>query len=282
MELSAAQEALEKKQFQPCSATQEKSFGWSPARAKEHGALIESIGGQWILNFISESKILPSSVVAEHVQEKANEIEAQSGRIPGRKELRDIKDEVRLSLLPMAFTKRRSTIVWINLQAGFLGINVSSVSAADDIITSLVESLPGFAPRLLQTKQTPSAAMTEWLLAQEAPGAFSLGNECELKAMDESRAVVRYSRHPLEIEEIRQHIESGKRPTKLALNWGENIQFVLTDVLQLNKLRFSDEVLEKLEDGEDHFDSSVALETGELQQLLPQLIEALGGEEVAN
>lgn len=35
-------------------------------------------------------------------------------------------------------------------------------------------------------------------------GAFSVDRECELKAADESKAVVRYSRHPLDTGELRK------------------------------------------------------------------------------
>jgi recombination associated protein RdgC len=125
--------------------------------------------------------------------------------------------------------------------------------------------------------------MSEWLSTHEAPAGFSVDRECELKAPDESRAVVRYTRHALDTDEVSQHIAMGKVPTRLALTWNDRVSFVLTEALQLKKLALLDVVLEDKPaaagDGKDDgFDTDVALVTGELRQMLPALMDALGGE----
>ena len=135
----------------------------------------------------------------------------------------------------------------------------------------------------INTNISPVTAMAEWLTSQEPPQGFSVDRECELKAADESRAVVRYSRHPLDTEEVRQHIVGGKLPTKLALTWDNRVSLVLTDTLQIKKLTFLEVVFEGAAAGgkDDGFDADVAIATGELQRLIPDLLEALGGEMVA-
>jgi recombination associated protein RdgC len=105
--------------------------------------------------------------------------------------------------------------------------------------------------------------------------------ECELKAADESRAVVRYARHALDTEEVRQHVATGKLPTRLALTWEGRVSFVLTESLQLKKLAFLEGVFETSgAERADGFDADTAIATGELRKLLPDLLEALGGEVV--
>lgn len=69
---------------------------------------------------------------------------------------------------------------------------------------------------------------------------FYIDQECELKASGDSGAVVRYGRHPLDIEEVRQHIEQGKLPTKLALTFDGRVSFVLTDGLRLRSIQLQD------------------------------------------
>ena len=76
-DLVAVEQALQQALFSPCSATQEVSDGWVPPRGEAHGALVESIGGQWLLRFHSESKILPASVVQQRVQDKCSAIESE-------------------------------------------------------------------------------------------------------------------------------------------------------------------------------------------------------------
>lgn len=230
-----------------------------------------------MLRFMSESKMLPASVLNRKVQEKADAIEKEFGRKPGKKEKRDLKDEAKLDLLPMAFTKQSGMWVWIDPQAKFLVLDTGAQGKADEVVTLLVESLQGFGVALLDTQTSAQAAMAHWLLSQEAPAGFSIDRECELKAADESKAVVRYARHPLDIEEVRLHVQQGKLPTKLAMTWDDRVSFILADSLQIKKIAFTDTVLDQAGD-EGGFDTDVAIATGELSKLIPDLIEALGGE----
>lgn len=281
MELAKVEEALSKTTFTECGPTQEKSVGWVPPRGEEHGALVESVDGQWIARFMTETKVLPGSVLARKVKEKATRIEQETGRKPGKKESKELKEEAKLDLLPMAFTKQGSTWVWIDPHAHLLVLDTGSQGKADEVVTMLVDALPGFAVALLDTQTSPQAAMADWLTNDEpydGPEVFSVGRECELKACDESKAVVRYGRHPLDIEEVLEHIRQGKLPTKLAMSWDDRVSFVLTESLQIKKVAFQDTVFEGQKQDDAGFDADVAIATGELSKLVPDLIEALGGE----
>lgn len=161
--LSGVEEALAKVPFMECGATQEKSYGWVPPRGEAEGALVESVGGQWILRFKRESKMVPGSVLTRRVAEKAARIEQETGRKPGRKETKELKDEAKLDLLPMAFTKQSTTFVWIDRRDRLLVIDTGSQGNADEIVTLLVESLPGLSVSLLNTQISPQAAMAHWL-----------------------------------------------------------------------------------------------------------------------
>ncbi len=265
--------------FVACGASQEKSVGWIEPRGVDHGPLLEVVAGQWVLKLMTETRALPASVVNRKAQERAAQIEATTGRKPGKKETRDLKDDIRLELLPMAFTKLSSTWVWIDREANLLVMDAGSQARADELVTLLVQCLPGLALALVNTQTSPSAAMAEWLVSMEAPQGFSVDRECELKAADESKAVVRYARHRLDTDEVKQHIEGGKMPTRLALTWNDRVSFVLTEGLQLKKVAFLDVVFEGTSAGKDDgFDADVTIATGELQQALPVLLEALGGE----
>ncbi len=277
--LEVLEEALQKATFTACGATQERASGFVPPRGEAHGPLAESVGGQWILRFMTEAKVLPGSVLARKVQEKVDRIERESGRKPGKKERRDLKDEAKLDLLPMAFTKMGSMWVWIDPKARTLVLDTGSQSRADEVVSQLVELLPtGFAVALLNTQTSPQTAMALWLKEQTPPAGFTVDRECELKSPDESKAVVRYARHPLDIEEVQQHITAGKLPTRLALTWDDRVSFVLTEGLQLKKVALLDTVLENKPQDEGGFDTDVALSTGEFCRLIPDLIDALDGE----
>jgi recombination associated protein RdgC len=161
-------------------------------------------------------------------------------------------------------------------------VDAVSMKKADSVITRLVELLGGglkLAP--IQTELAPATAMAAWLADKEAPAGFSLDRDCELKQPDSEKATVRYARHTLDIDEVAEHIKAGKLPTQLAMTWASRVSFVLTESLALKKIKLLDVVMEsagrKAEGGEKDFDSDVAIATGELGQLIPQLIDALGG-----
>jgi recombination associated protein RdgC len=278
------EEALHPARFVPCGASQERSAGWIEPRGEEHGPLVEVVGGHWLLRQMVEVRAVPSAVVKRKVEEEVKHIEATTGRKPGRKEIRDLREDARMALLPMAFTKQGATNVWINPKAQLLVLDTGTQARADDIMTALIKAIDGLAVQLLDTQTSPAAAMAHWLSSQEAPRGFSIDRECELKAPDESKSVVRYTRHALDTDEVRAHIAMGKMPTRLALTWNDRVSFVLTEGLQIKKLAFLDVVLEGAPssptgDAKDSgFDTDAAIATGELSGLIPDLLEALGGE----
>jgi recombination associated protein RdgC len=285
-EVATLEGALETARFVECGASQEKSVGWLEPRGHANGPLVEVVGGQWLLKLMMEVKVVPGSVVKRKVQDQLDHIEATTGRKPGKKEKKELTDDARLALLPMAFTKQSSVQVWVDPAAGLLLTDAGSQAKADEVTTWLVKAIDGLAVQLINTQVSPAAAMSTWLSTKEAPPGFSVDRECELKASDESKAVVRYTRHALDTEEVCQHIAMGKVPTRLALTWEDRVSFVLTEALQLKKIAFLETVFEGNaaspgDTKDDNFDADVAIATGELRKLIPDLLEALGGEMAA-
>ena len=180
--------------------------------------------------------------------------------------------------------KQAVTRVWIAPRERMLIVDTGSQSRAEEVVTLLVQAIPGFAVSLIQTEMSPRVAMAHWLGTGEAPYAFTIDRECELKSTDEMKSVVRYARHPLDTEEVRQHIVSGKVPTKVAMTWRDRVSFLFTESLQLRKIAFLDVVFEGTsaasakQDKAEAFDADAAIATGELVELIPELLEALGGE----
>jgi recombination associated protein RdgC len=281
--------------FTECGSTQPVAMGFVAPRGLAHGAVVESVAGQLHASLAIEKKLLPGSVVKRRIDEIASRMERETGRRPGKKQQRELKDQVVLELLPRAFTRRAAVRVWIAPEPRLLLIDAASAAVASEVITQLVAALTtgpqhaGFNVLPLHTALSPAVLMRDWLSAGgEPPAVFSIDRECELKSADEMKSVVRYARHPLDTDEVRQHIEAGKTPTRLALTWNGRVSFTLTDTLVLRKIEFQDVVFEGKADGQggdrstgsaaENFDADAALATGELLGLISDLIEALGGE----
>ena len=277
--------ALSAYRFAECTPGQDKSVGWTEPRGVANGPLLESVGGQWIAKLLIETKAVPSSVVKRKADLQAREIEAQTGRKPGKKETREMRDDILHSLLPQAFAKQGSVMVWINLKDRILTIDAGSTGKADEVITQLVRTLPGLDLNLLQTATSPQTAVAAWLLAtntDDLPRSLSIEKECVLKSGAEDQPMVKYTRHTLSTEEVRRHVREGKLPTQLALSWEGKASFVLTENLQFKKVTFLDGTESDADspEGEDKFDADVVLSTGMLGPLLKDVVDALGGENV--
>jgi recombination associated protein RdgC len=269
--------------FHPCGNLEAVSRGWTPPRAAADD-LAHVAGEQALLTLMTESRLLPAAVIGQETLARAEKMAAEQGYPPGRKALRDLKEQVRDELLPRAFTCRRKTSLWIDREHGWLGIDASSPGKAEEALEHLRHCLDDLPLALAQTRISPASAMADWLAEGEAPAGFTIDRDCELKAVDEERAVVRYVRHPLGDEaaaEIRAHIAAGKLPTRLALTWNDRIAFMLTEKGELKRLEFLDVLKETVEQESDNvdeiFDAEFALMSGEFARFLPDLMEALGG-----
>ena len=278
----ALEQALGAARFSPCGPTQQESFGWVEPRGEKHGALVECVGGEYIFKLMTETKSVPGSVVKDRLAERCEKIEAETGRKPGSKEKKDLKEEIVRDLLPHAFPKKGATLLWVSPSGKFIVVDAGSHKKADRLTSQFIDALVvagGSATiKVLQTNTSPSGAMAIWLTSKDAPAGFSVDRECELMQPDSEKSVVRYSRHTLDIDEVVEHItKRGKVPTKLAMTYEGRASFLLTEDMGLKKVELLDVALESAKD-EAGFDTDVALVTGELSALIPALIEALDGE----
>lgn len=280
--LDAMETALDAARFVPCSATQDKSVGWVEPRGEAHGPLVEAVDGQRILKLQIETKAVPGAVVRRKAQEAADHIEATTGRKPGKKETKALREDALQSLLPQAFARQQSLWVWVDPGRGWLATDASSQGKLDDVVTALVRAFDGLALTLFNTQVTPQSAMAQWLSATDTehwPDGLAVERDCELRSSDEERSVVRFTRHHLFNDEVRRHISEGKLPTRLALTWEGRVAFTLTESMALKKIAFLEGVFaDRAANEDDGFDSNVAIGTGELRGALDALIAALGGE----
>jgi recombination associated protein RdgC len=272
-------EQLSRKLFQPCGNQDTESRGWVPPVGAD---LVHSVAGQWLICLQTETKVLPAAVVKQEADRRAEAIVAQQGYKPGSKQMKDIREQVIQEFLPRAFTRSKKVFAWIDPVNGWLGIDAPSLARAEDVLESLRQALDSLPLSLLRTERTPSGAMADWLSSGEAPDGFSIDDDTELCSVSEDGAKVRYMRHPLEGNDVREHLEAGKMPTRLALTFDDRISFVLTDKLEIKRLNFLDVVREQLSDDHDDaqslFDAEFTLMTGEFKRLLPAVSDALGGE----
>ncbi len=257
-----------------------QTLGWISPR--ENGMLVHTVNRQMLLLLGVEKKLLPATVINQVTKIRAAEIEEQQGFKPGRKQMRELKEQVADELLPRAFSVYRNTWVWIDPVNGWLVVDAASPAKADEVLKLLLKSVDKLPLESLHVAQSPVAAMTDWLAADEAPGGFTVDQDTELRATGESKATVRYVRHTLEADDVRRHIAAGKQCTRLAMTWADRVSFVLTESLTIKRVAPLDVLKEnddaRTQNDDERFDGDIALMTGELSRMLADLVQALGGE----
>ncbi|OVZ81866.1 recombination-associated protein RdgC [Yersinia kristensenii] len=286
-EVSLSADEMEKQlsalSFTPCGSQDMAKTGWVSPMGSHSDALTHTVNGQIVICARKEEKILPSPVIKQELQTKIERLEGEQHRKLKKTEKDSLKDEVLHSLLPRAFSRFNQTFLWIDTVNDLIMVDAASAKRAEDTLALLRKSL-GSLPVVPLTLENPiELTLTEWVRSKELPAGFALMDEAELKAILEDGGVIRCKKQDLFSDEIAVHIEAGKLVTKLALDWQERVQLVLSDDGSLKRLKFSDTLREQNEDidREDfaqRFDADFILMTSELAALIKNLIEALGGE----
>ena len=274
-------EKLAARPFAPCGSQDMASRGWSSPTKDDRFVL--AVGGHFLVALMVEQKLLPSSVVNEVAADKAEQIEAQQGFKPGRKQMKEIKEAVLQELLPRAFTRRRKVYSWIDPKGGWLVIDAASPARAEEVLDALRDTLDELPVKMVKTQLSSVSVMTVWFAANEAAGNFTIDLDCELRAVTDEKAAVRYVRHALDGKDIQDHLAAGKLPTRLAMTFDDRISFILTEKMEIKRLAFLDIIKEEAEKQADATDMQMeadfALMSGELARLIPALLEVLGGEQ---
>ncbi|TMO70399.1 recombination-associated protein RdgC [Pseudoalteromonas aurantia] len=275
------EQALEQDVFRPCGSQDMSTFGWSKALGK-HGHSLSHFSKNSILVCAKrEEKVLPAAVVNDMVAEKVELIEREENRPVKKKEKDELKENILATLLPQAFKKSSLQFAFIDQENGWVIVNSASFNKAEELLALLRKSLgtlpvvPAFANYDLDV------FLTNWLTNFETPEGFAIGTDAELEEPDDNGAQVKLKQHDLSTDEIKHHLQSGKRVTKLALDWRERVKFMLQNDGSVKRLSYSDALKEQnadipKEDMVVKLDADFILVSEELKELIEELTQSLG------
>ncbi|WP_210394903.1 recombination-associated protein RdgC [Motiliproteus sediminis] len=285
-ELSAEslQAKLAEAAFHPCRAQEITRQGWSSPMGKLGEQLVYASNGYLLINLRKEEKIIPASVVSDHLTEKVEAIEQEQDRKVRKKERDSLKEEILIDLLPKAFSRFQHTLAFIDPRSGVLVVDASSAKRAEDLCSHLRKTLGSLPVTIPALKQAPNSVMTGWLESEAAlPDGFIAGDEAELKEPTDDGSIIRCKNQALFSDEIRAHLDAGKQVAKLALHWRDKLGFLLGEDLIMRRVKFSDTLLDQASDmgqadAAAAFDADFYLMSQEVCSLIPELFDALGGE----
>ena len=267
--------SLAKQALQGCLGLEPQSRGWVPPGIAE-ADLVYSYGQQILIALGTEKKLLPASVVNQLAKVRAQEMELHQGYVPGRKQMKEIKEAAYRELLSRAFAIRQRSHAWIDPVDGWFIVEGASASKADTLIEAFIKST-GIGLKRIRTNMVPTSAMTAWLSGDDPPAIFSVDSDSIFRSREDKKVSVSYVRQSPDPQEITWHVRTGKEVIRLAMTWRDRISFILDENLQLKRLTLLEIDREPAETAEEQFDSNFFLMTEELRQLLPDLVDILGG-----
>jgi recombination associated protein RdgC len=275
------EELLSKHTLQPCGALEMMSRGWVPPASTPR--LLHTVNQQHLIALGIDQKLLPGSIIRQVAKERAEALAVEQGYPVGRRQMRDLKMRVTEELRARALTRRRVVRAWIDPLNGWFVVDAAGAAKAEELTEVLRVTLGGsFAVTFMETEKSATASMSAWLVQGDAPTRLTIEQDLELQSADGSKATVRYTRHPLDLREVQQHLKAGKHPTRLGLTWSDRVSFVLTDKGQVKRIEFLEMTKDTADGGDvdaaEQFDIDFAVMAGELARLLEDLGEAMGGE----
>ena len=272
---------LAEKKLRPCGPIELATRGFISPFGRNEEALAHRTGEFTLLSVGSEDKLLPSSVINEELAARLQTIADKTGRRPGGRERKRIKEEVLTDLLPRAFIRLSNRNAYLDSQHGWFVVDSASKKAAEEAVTQVREALGSFPAVPMAAEESPRVLMTDWLARGTLPAGLALGDECELRDPVESGAIVRCRRQELETDEVREHLKSGKQVFALGLTFEDRLSFSLGEDLVVRKLRFLDVIQDEIGDGDKEssaaeLDAVFALMSLELRRLFVKFEEWFG------
>ncbi|PCJ24989.1 MAG: recombination-associated protein RdgC [SAR86 cluster bacterium] len=272
---------LDAQLFHPCSSHDKSKYGWISPLGKDGEMLVHALGDYIMVCAQKQERILPASVINEATEEKVAELEARQGRKIYRKERRQIKDDVFVSLLPRAFTRNQQTFAYIAPKENLIVINTVSATKAEALLSLLRESLGSLPVVLPESKRAPSDVMTRWLKEQHASDNFVIDEDCELYNPVDGSNIVRCKGQDLYSDEIQSHLEAGKQVKNLGVTWKSLLSCIIADDLTVKRIRFEgmkeESSNEEVESAAQKFDQEFAIMTLQMSEFFQDFFSAFGG-----
>nr|DAN55656.1 MAG TPA: recombination associated protein [Caudoviricetes sp.] len=235
---------LKECQFTPCEPSEISRFGWT-APLETDGHLAYFADNKVLLMAKREEKILPVDVINRELNIRIAALEEKEQRKLKKTERLSLRDDVVASLTSQAFSKFKFTALFIDLKTKLIYVDAASSKIAEDALALLRKSLGSLPVIPVSFNTAPCEVMTEWI-ADKEPNWLILLEEAEIREKNDL-GVISCKNKSLLDEDIVELAQSGL-VSKLALEWENNLKFVLRDDGTLKRLKFDDRITEQNDD----------------------------------
>lgn len=188
IDFESIEKQLKECEFTPCESADASHFGWSAPLATSENLAYQA-NGRILLVAKREEKILPVEVVNRELNKRITALEEKERRKLKKTERLSLKDDVIATLLPQAFSRIKTTALYIDKLKQLIFVDAASSKTAVDALALLRKSLGSLPVVPLAFNRAPCEVMTKWV-TDTAPDWLILREEVEIR---EKRRLGRYS-----------------------------------------------------------------------------------------
>lgn len=272
-------EALKDDYLKPCPPHARSISGWVSVLGDE---LTQEIAGAILLCLGKEERILPRGVINRQLAERVHELERQQGRTIKRSEKAQMAEDLEFELLPKSFCVQKKLLALLDTTRKRLIINTASENQAAQFTAFLRKSIVGIQLEPLHCPDNMPLLFTQWIHEPALlPSGFQLASDCLLFAPDDDKKKVNCKGYELPASEITTLLSQGLAAAEISLVWNERIQFTLTQDLTFKRIKSLDylvdqfEEIKQLEEDFQQQDAALMLLSGELRQMIDDLMNEL-------
>jgi len=221
---------------------------------------------------------LPVAAINEALEDRLAEFRSRMKLEPTRSEVRRLKEETRDKLLPTSLVKSERNHACFIQSESLLVIDVGTVTKAEWVIDQLKASFDEFYCTPLTFNNSPADLLTGIFMG-DSPLGFSLGRECRMQDVKDTKSIVSWRDFELSDHSIRQHVVEGMRITHLGVGFDEVMTCVIDQEGVVSKVKFIEgEVVDQWgEDPMAKMDADFVLLTGAVRRLIEDFKKLLGG-----
>jgi recombination associated protein RdgC len=281
-DISGTGERLNDRPARDPGALESSTTGWGKVCPKSE-MLIHQLDNCSIVCHEKREKLLPSQVVKDEVAERAEKIEQDEGRRLRRSEKDKIKEQVLLEMLPKAFRRNQRTMALIDHTNNLLIVDTPSPKRVDDVVALLADTIGGLPRLIIKVKDYPGDVMTRMFQSHPDDDIWSVGADTVLMDPSSEVGAIRIKSLDQTQDEIRSHLEAGRKVQELELRYGDRINMVLTDKLIIKSVKYLDLVQDareeiQAESEQEQFDADMHIMIAEMRSLVPAVFDLFGGE----
>lgn len=276
-------QACQEHSLQACPKSQYQSVGWASPFGKNSEVMVHGSQQHWLMCFAKQERLLPASVIKEHLEERIESIRQQQQRNVYGKEKQALKEEIEFTLLPQAFTRNQSHFIYLDMKRKWMFSSTANASVCQQVIELLNKTIGGFSAVPIDTEEGIASEMTRWLHDNRWPKNFVIERDCEMIDHQHEKNIIRFSQQNLAAKEVIAHLDHGKKLSKLSLSWQDRIAFTVDNHLTISKIKMLDIIEEQRKDTfcetkEQQLDADFTIMALEFAQWFPAVLELFGGE----